>query len=222
MYVAFYCGQNHRAARCGIGLLHVLLQVSDRRLHGFGGLKHLRHNQFIVIEQPADLIHPSHKRPIDDCERRGAFGPFHFQVGDQSVLRALHDVARQPPVQRQVFPLGFHAPAHSAKVFGDGGDMELVDGRPLRRRLLAPILRRCAKVLILGAGRRPVEEEAFSKPPLLLGYGSETLQFLRVHDGEIETRLRAVIQKDGVDYFARRRRQSEGDVGNAEHGLGER
>ena len=67
-------------------------------------------------------------------------------------------------------------------------------------------------------GRR-VEQEVLGQPALFLGDRGKALQLLRVDDREIEARLGAVVQEDRIDHFARRGRQSERDVRDAEHGL---
>ena len=51
----------------------------------------------------------------------------------------------------------------------------------------------------------------------MLGDRREALDALGVDDGEIEAGLRAVVEKNGVDHFARAGRQAEGHVGNSEN-----
>ena len=53
-----------------VGGLHELLEVGDRGLHGLGGLEHLGDDEFVGVEEPADLGHPDHQRAVDDVERR--------------------------------------------------------------------------------------------------------------------------------------------------------
>src|SRR5579862_7911712 len=43
------------------------------------------------------------------------------------------------------------------------------------------------------------------------------LDFFRVHNREIESRFRAVIEKNGIHYFSRAGRQAERNIRNAEH-----
>ena len=100
--VALHRGEDDLAARRGVGLLHELLEVVDRGLHRFGRLQHFGDDQLVVVEQPADLGHARHQRPVDDVERRGAFGALAVEVGDQAVLGAFDDVVRQPLVERQI------------------------------------------------------------------------------------------------------------------------
>ena len=73
MNVAFDRCQNDPAARTVGGLLHELFEIRNRGLHRFGALKHLGYDQFIVVEQPADLSHPGHQWAVDDVEGRGFF-----------------------------------------------------------------------------------------------------------------------------------------------------
>jgi hypothetical protein len=94
-------------------------------------------------------------------------------------------------------------------MLGDGRDVELVDGRALLGRLLAPVLRRGAQILVLGIRGRRVKEQALRQPPLFFGNRREPLQFFGVDDGQVQARFGAVIEEDGVHHFARRRRQAE-------------
>ena len=41
---------------------------------------------------------------------------------------------------------------------------------------------------------------------------------LGIHDGEIESGLGAVVEKNGIDNFASARRQAERNVGDSQHG----
>ena len=106
VHVALHRGQDHLAARLRFRALHELLEVAHGGLHGFGRLQHLRHNQLIVVKQPADLVHAHHQRPVDDVERRGTFGALAVEILDQAVLGAFDDVVREALVERQV--LGAH------------------------------------------------------------------------------------------------------------------
>jgi hypothetical protein len=102
VHVALHRGQDHLAARRRVGLLHELLEVVDRGLHGLGRLQHLGHDQLVVVEQAAHFAHAGHQRPVDDVERRGALGALAVEVGDQAVLGAFDDVVGQALVERQV------------------------------------------------------------------------------------------------------------------------
>ncbi len=82
MHVALDRGQHDLAARRRVGLLHELLQVPDSRLHGFGRLQHLRHDQLVVVEQPPDFAHAGHQRAVDNVEGVHAFFEFPVQVGN--------------------------------------------------------------------------------------------------------------------------------------------
>ena len=76
VHVAFDRGEHHFGALFGVGLLHELFEVANRRFHRFGGLQDLRDNQLIVVEKPAHFAHPRHQRPVDDVKRRNVFGEF--------------------------------------------------------------------------------------------------------------------------------------------------
>ena len=67
--------------------------------------------------------------------------------------------------------------------------------------------------------RGRIEQQVFGQPALFLRNRGEALQLLGVDDGEVEPGLGAVIEEDRIDHFARRRRQAEGDVRNAEDRL---
>ena len=86
----------------GFRLLHEPLQMADGRLHGFRRLQHLRHNQLVVVEEPAHLGHPGHQRAVDDGQRRRALGELAIEVRDQAVPGPLDDVVGQALVERQV------------------------------------------------------------------------------------------------------------------------
>ena len=216
--VALHRGQEHLAPRLGFGALHELLQVAHRGLHGFGGLQHFRHNQLIVVEQPADFGHARHQRPVDDVERRVALGALAVQIGNQAILAAFDDVVGQTSIERQVRAvlLAFFG---LAEVLGDGRDVELVERRLFLRALLPPILRRRAQQFVFRIHRRRVEQQVLRQPPLLFRDGCKALQLLGVDDRQVQPRLGAVIEEDRIHHFARLRGKAERNVGNAEDGL---
>ncbi len=106
MHVALHGRQNDLAARraCALpaALLHELLQMIHRGLHGLRRLQHFRHDQLVVIEQPPYFAHAHHQRSVDDVERRRAFSQLQFQSRDQAVLGPFDDVVGQPLVERQI------------------------------------------------------------------------------------------------------------------------
>ena len=117
----------------------------------------------------------------------------------------------------------FLARAGAAEMLGNRGDVKLVDRGLLLARLRAPVGRRAAeqrslRMRLREFPRRAIEEQIFGELALVLGNRREALDALGVHDREIEPRLRAVIQENGVDHFARAGRQSERHVGNSQHG----
>ena len=61
-----------------------------------------------------------------------------------------------------------------------------------------------------------VKQESLGQAALFFGNAGETLQFLRIDDGEVEAGLGGVIEEDGIDDLASRSGQSEGDVGDSE------
>ena len=126
--VALHRGENHLGALFGVGFLHELLEMIDGGLHRFGGLQHFGDDQLVVVEQPADFGHSGHQRAVDDVERGHAFGELAIEIGDEAVLRAFEDVIRQALIERQIFGARFLARAGGAEMFGDGGDVKLIDG----------------------------------------------------------------------------------------------
>ena len=107
-------------------------------------------------------------------------------------------------------------------MFGDRGDVELIDGGFLLARLLAPVGGGAANYFGLRMRVRDfswdaIEEQIFGQRALVLGDRREALDALGVDDGEIEAGLRAVVEKDGVDDFAGAGREAEGNVGNSEN-----
>ncbi len=71
-------------------------------------------------------------------------------------------------------------------------------------------------------GGRRVEQQALRQAALFGWNGREALQLLGVDDGQVEAGLGRVIKENRIDHFARRRRQAEGDVRDAQNGLDER
>ncbi len=66
---------------------------------------------------------------------------------------------------------------------------------------------------------RGVEQESLGQAALFFGNAGETLQFLRIDDGEVEAGFGGVIEEDGVDDFASGGGQTKGDIGDAEDGF---
>ena len=184
-----------------------------RGLHGFGRLQHLGHDQLVGVEQPAHFRHARHQRPIDDVERSRAFLALQIEIGDQAFLGAFDDVIGQALIERKVGRFHFLRLRAAAEKFGDLRDVVLIDRGLLLGRLLAPVLRR------RDLGRRRVEQQTLGQMPLLFRNRSEAFQLFRIDDRQIEPGLRAVIKEDGIDHFARRSRQSERDIGNAQRRL---
>ena len=187
--VALHGGQHDHAARGRVRLLHVGLEVGHRRFHGLRRLEHLGHDELIVVEEAADLVHAAQERPVDDLERRRLAELF-VEVLEQAVTAALHDVAREALVQgeRLARDRGLHA---VAEVGGEGGH---------------------------GIGTA-VFQQVLGEPALLLGDRRVALEALGVDDRVVEPRLRAVVEEDAVEHLAPGRRQPERDVGDAENRL---
>ena len=177
--VTLHGGQHHHAARGGLRLLHVRLEVRDRRLHRLRRLQHLGDDELVVIEEPSDLVHAAHERPVDDGQR-GRLTKLGVQILEQSVAAALDDVAREPLVQRKRLARrhGLHA---VAEVRGERGH---------------------------GVGAA-VFQQIFGQTALFLWNGRIALQPLGVDDRVVEAGLGAVIEEDAVQDFSTGRRQPE-------------
>ena len=124
-----------------------------------------------MVTHLLSLRHAGHQRSVDDPQRRGALRPFALQVGDQAVPGAFDDVVGQPLIERQILGTRLDARSRLPEMLCDAGDVELVDGRLLFRRLLPPILRRGAQRFVFRIGRRRVAKNgrrrrasAFGKP----------------------------------------------------------
>ncbi len=109
-----------------------------------------------------------------------------------------------------------------AEMFGDGGDMELIYGGALLFRLLAPISgniaeKRGFRMVSRDFRGRMREQQIFRKAALVFGNGGEALKLFGVDDGQVEASLGAVIEKDGIDDFARASGQTKGDIGDAQN-----
>ena len=186
------------------------LKVVDSRLHGLCGLQDFGHDQLVVVEEPAHLLHAVHKRAVDYLERGHVVGELLVEVGQQPLLAALDDVPRQPLIQWQVLhfgPLMLHG---SAKVFCDLCNVELVQGRLVFGSLLAVVLRRFDAI----AGQ--VAQQPVRQPLLLFGDRGEAAQLFRVHDRQVEPSPGGMVQEHCVDHFAGRRWEPEANVAHSE------
>ena len=192
--VAFDRREQHLAPRGAAHLVHVRLEVGDRRLHRFRALQDLGHDQLVGVEEPPDLVHAAHEGPVDDVQGLCSLAELLGQIGFEPVARSFHDVARQPLVERQL-AAGRTRRLLLAEVGGEVGD------DPLQRGLLA------------------AEEHSLGELALVLGDPGIALQLLRVHQRKVEPGLHAVVQEDRVHHLAAGGGQSEGDVGDAQHGL---
>src|SRR5579863_748038 len=221
--IALHRGEDDPRALFDVRLLHESFEMADGGFHGLGGLKNFGDNQFVVVEKPAHFRHSIHQRPVDDVQRRHALLQLEVQVADQPVFRAFEDVIRKAAIQREIFRARLLADARSAKVRGNCSDMELIDGGLLFARLRPPIIRRAMEKRGLGMPgrdfpRHAIEKKILGKQALMLGDRRETLDALGVDDSQIESSLRAVVEKDGIHNLARTRRQAEGYVRDSQHG----
>ena len=139
MDVALHGRQHDLSALGRVRLLHELLEVAYRRLHGFRGLQHFRHDQFIRIEKPPDFRHSSHQWPVHDVQWGRTLPALFLQIFNQPVPRAFDDVVCQPLIQWHVCRARFFLLLRRAEVLGNGRDVVLIDRRALFLALLAPV-----------------------------------------------------------------------------------
>ena len=97
-------GRQHDLALAGgaLDLLHVRLEVGDRRLHDLRALQHERQLHLAGPEQLADGLHPRQQRVVDDRQRRLAGGHRLVEVGLEAVLLAVDDPPLQPLGEREL------------------------------------------------------------------------------------------------------------------------
>ena len=98
-------------------------------------------SSLLLNSRPTSAM-PAISGPLMMSSGAGAFGALAVEIGDQAVLGAFDDVVGQALVERQISARTLDARAGLAEMFGDGRDVELVDGGLLLRRLLPPVLRR--------------------------------------------------------------------------------
>src|SRR6266446_102667 len=91
--------ENYFPASRRLGLLHVRFEMSDRGLHRLRRLQHFGDDHLVRVEQPPDLVHPLHQRPIDDFECASR-GQRFVEVFEETVLGAFENVARKAIVER--------------------------------------------------------------------------------------------------------------------------
>ena len=215
--VALDGGEDDPAAGCrGVGV-HELLEVGDRGFHRLGTLQNFGNDQLVRVEQPPNLRHPGHQRPVDDLQRLGALPSLELEIFDQAAAAAIDDVAGEALIERLLWADNGLA-LGAAKVVAYAGHVMDVDRGPLLRRLLAPVLRRIGESRIPGVVNREVEEQGLHHPPLFLGDRRVTFNALGVDDREVEAGLGAKVEKDRVHDLAGTKGQPEADVGDAEHG----
>ena len=70
-------------------------------------------------------------------------------------------------------------------------------------------------------GRRRIEQQILGQAALFFGERGEALQAFGVDDGQVQPGFRRVVEEHGIHHFARGGGQSEGDVGDSQHGFDE-
>ncbi len=181
-----------------VGLLHVRLEVRDRRLHHLGGLEHERQLHLPRPEQLADHLHAVQQRVVDDVQGLAGLERL-VEVGLQAVLLAVDDAALEALVQRQ-----------------RGQFLGLARLQRLRRRALEQLHELLQRVVALGT---PVVDQVESGPHLLLAEPGDREDLAGVHDRRVQTRLHALVQEHAVQQDAGGRVQTEGDVRQTQCGL---
>ena len=108
VHVAAHGGEHDPALAGGVGLLHVRLQIGDRRFHRLGGLKHEWELHFAGAEEVADLLHRGQQQLVDDRDRgtpRQRLG----QIVVQALAQAVDDAAVQALLDGELGQVGLLA-----------------------------------------------------------------------------------------------------------------
>src|SRR5215469_8813728 len=221
--VALDRGKDHLAALGGTRTFHELFEVTHRSFHDLGGLQHLGDDQFVGVEEAAYLGHAGHQRAVNDVQGRGALRAFAFEVRDQTITRAFQDVICEAFVEWQISAASFFFFLGAAEMLGDGGNPELIDGSSLFLALLTPVrgsIEQQARVRMIWqhALGRMRKQQIFSEFALVGGNRRKALDLLGVDNRQVQTSFGAVVEENGVQHFARARRQPEGNIRNAEDG----
>ena len=197
MNVALHGGQDDPAAGHALHPLHVRLEVIDGRLHHLGALQHLGNDQLVVVEQPSDLRHPGHQRPVDDVERirPARVRQRRVQVRAQPLLAALDHRPRQSLGQGQQIARRPFLPT-----------------LPLPERRGERLDRALPRLHVPG----PQIEQRFGKHPFRHRNLGVARKPLGVDDRRIEAGLRATVEEDRVQHLPPRERQAEAHVRDAQ------
>ncbi|MNS37747.1 hypothetical protein D3C72_699740 [compost metagenome] len=193
VHVAVYGREHHLALGRALGLLEELLDVGHGLFHDLGGLQHERQNQLASAELVAHVLHGRQEHLVEDRHGRPARHGL-IQQGLDAGLFAVQDL----PVDGL---LGRHA----------GGGVDGV-GAVVRDRHALEV----GDVGLQGVGLA-VEDQVLGHRALLGRNLGQGLDVRRVHDGEVQPGLHAVVQEDRVEHVARRRAQPEAHVAHAEH-----
>ena len=174
--------------------VEVVLELGDRALHHFGRLQDEGQDQFAGAEFVADLLHRRQQDLVQGRDRADLLDRAVDPVLD-AVLLAAQDV----PVEGL---LGLHPLGRVARLLLGLLSLRLEVGDEALERVLAA-----------------VEDEVVGQLPLLVGDLRVRGDVVGVDHRQVEAGLDAVVEEDRVEDGAGRRRDAEGDVGDAERGL---
>ena len=193
VHVTLHRREDDAAAAALVALFHVGFEVGDRRLHRLGALQDEGELHLAGREQVADLAHAVEQEVVDDVERRHALGHRGVEVDLEADARAVDDATAKAVVE-------FEVVERTGR--GAGRRDALVEPEQHRER-----------VVVVAA---PVVDEVETDATGLVVDPVERQELGRVHDRGVESGVRALVQEDAVQHLARRRVETEGDVGESE------
>ena len=200
-------GGEHDAtlAAVALDLLHVRLEVGDRRLHGLGRLQHERQLHLARAEQVAHHLHAGEQHVVDDAERGEAPGERLVEVGLDAVAVAVDDALAEAVLD---------GPVGAVLLLGDHGLHVGEDVEQLGERVVVGV---AARQHALGA--TAVVDQVHAHVALLVGDAVERQDLGGVDDGRVEAGLRALVEEHRVEDVPRRRVEAERHVRQAQRGV---
>ena len=192
MHIALHRGEHDRALALAVGLLHVRLEMRNRRLHRLGRLQHERQLHLTAAEQLAHDLHAVEQHVVDDRER-GHRLQLLVELGFEAVAVAVDDAVLQPFRDR---------PTRTILAFDRTGLDALEQGHELGQR-----------VVVLAA---PVVDEVERDLALVLVDAVQRHDARRVHDRRVQSGLAALVQEHAVQHVPRRGLQAERHVRQSE------
>ena len=195
-------GEDHAALAGAVALLHVRLQIGDRRLHRLGALEHEGELHLAAAEEFADHAHAIEQVLVDDRQRvHLAERLIEVEVDPPAV--AIDDARLQPLLhwQERAVDLRSLLRFHAFEKREEMGE------------------RVVAVLAVLVRGATAIVDQVERGVELLFGDAVERDDLLGVDDRRVQTVLDRLEEKDGVEHPPGDRLQPEGDVGDAKDGV---